>query len=155
MKLSEKVKNTLKDALKNCRCECKDIDIEDEDELICHYEQIIEQLDLHNLEDDELDELEDLQAKLIDSLDRKYLYLLIEKVKNNLDDEPKALSLGEFIKDKDADYLLENLGKILNDYDLDDLNDARNQETDVRMSYLKDLVEKKHLLLLLEHLESL
>lgn len=143
MKLSKKVKNTLKD---------NNISFEDINDL--DYDKIISKLNLYDLRKECYKEYLSLEEQLDDSMNRKYLYLLIEKIKNNMD-EPKAIEVGEFIKDKETDYLLENVVNILNDYNIEDLLDAYREEREIRTDYLSELVQKKHLLLLLEHLESM
>lgn len=142
MELSIKVEKTLKDI----------IDYDDIEELLEHYDTIISKLNLFDLDKDKLDEYTSLKEQLEDSINRKYLYILIEKIKQNMEE---GENLGEYLKDKDTDFLLENLDGILQDYNIKDIIEAKNEESYIRFKYLRELIDKKHFLLLLEHLETM
>lgn len=144
MKLSDKVKNILK----KHNIEYEDMEYEE------IYDKIVHKMKLQDFNNERCKEYFTLEEQLNESLKRKYVYLLIEKIKNNIDNEPKALSLGEIIKDMDKDFLIDNIDLVLKNNNLDDLLEAKEEERRIRLNYLEDLVDKKYYYLLLEYLES-
>lgn len=127
--------------------------IEDEEYLLLNYELFICELDdVDSLGENRVNEYLDLEKQLEDSIKRKYAYLLIEELKNNLDKE-EMKEVAEFIKDLNNVELLENLDKVFDKFDLE-LESVRDEDLKIRREYLDDLVKKKHLLLLIEFLDS-
>lgn len=128
-------------------------DIEDEEYLLQNYEFFIGELEgVDALGENRVNEYLDLEKQLEESIKRKYAYLLIEEVKNNLD-KPEMKEVAEFIKDFNNIALLENLDKVFDKFNLE-LETVRDEDLKMRRDYLDDLVKKKHLLLLIEFLDS-